>query len=168
MPGRRHSVWGTIAVGSFSETSAAHVAPAPAPGGGPLLRPAQLPADISDFTGRETHVEHLCRVLVREDAGTNPGAVRIAVVAGTAGLGKTTLAVHAAHQVSASFPDGQLYVDLLGAGPQPAAPGEVLARFLRNPGPGQTGDMLVAVDAVKRHLAPAKPGRRSTKVRFWE
>jgi hypothetical protein len=45
---------------------------------------------------------------------------------------------------------------------------EVLARFLRNPGPGQTGDMLVAVDAVKRHLAPAEPGRRTTKRRFWE
>lgn len=45
---------------------------------------------------------------------------------------------------------------------------EVLARFLRNPGPGQTADMLVAVDAVKRHLAPAEPGRRTTKLRFWE
>ena len=56
------------------------------------------------------------------------------MVNGAGGLGKTTLAVHAAHQVRAHFPDGQLYVDLLGASAQSAAPGEVLARFLRELG----------------------------------
>ena len=70
----------------------------------------------------------------REEAASSPGAVRIAVVNGAGGLGKTTLAVHAAHQVSAEFPDGQLYVDLLGASAQAASPGEVLARFLRDLG----------------------------------
>ncbi len=131
---RPDEVRGTIAIGSYGETDAVPGAPAPHAAAGPLPRPAQLPADIGDFTGRDTDVRHLCQMLVQEDAGTNPGAVRIAVVAGTAGLGKTTLAVHAAHQVRASFPDGQLYVDLLGASPQPAAPGEVLARFLRDLG----------------------------------
>ena len=55
-------------------------------------------------------------------------------MSGAGGLGKTTLAVHAAHQVRAKFPDGQLYADLLGASAQPAEPGEVLARFLRDLG----------------------------------
>jgi DNA-binding SARP family transcriptional activator len=143
---------GTIAIGSFSETVAIPGAPAPAPGpgAGPLPRPAQLPADIGDFTGRDTHVRHLCQMLVQDDAGVNPGAVRIAVVAGTAGLGKTTLAVHAAHQVRASFPDGQLYVDLFGASPQPAAPGEVLARFLRDL--GVDGDKVPAGDDERAAL----------------
>uniref|UniRef100_UPI002628DF7C ATP-binding protein n=1 Tax=Trebonia sp. TaxID=2767075 RepID=UPI002628DF7C len=127
---------GTISIGTFGEVAAPPAAPAPAeePAGPPLPRPAQLPADIGDFTGRETQVRHLCEMLVQEAAAASPGAVRIAVVAGAGGLGKTTLAVHAAHQVGALFPDGQLYVDLFGAGSQPAAPGEVLARFLRDLG----------------------------------
>ena len=113
-------------------------------------RPAQLPADIGDFTGRETHVEHLCDLLLAGNAASSPGAVRIAVVNGAAGLGKTTLAVHAAHQVSAQFPDGQLYVDLLGASSQAAGPGEVLARFLRDL--GVEGDKVPARDDERAAL----------------
>ena len=67
-----------------------------------------------------------------------------------AGLGKTTLAVHAAHQVSAQFPDGQLYVDLLGASSQAAIPGEVLARFLRDL--GVEGDRVPARDDERAAL----------------
>ena len=98
--------------------------------------PAQLPADVADFTGRDEQVERLCDLLAHaaEAAGSDPGAVRIAVVAGTGGLGKTSLAVHAAHRVRGSFPDGQLYVDLLGATLDPVPPGDVLARFLRDLG----------------------------------
>jgi DNA-binding SARP family transcriptional activator/Tfp pilus assembly protein PilF len=141
---------GTIAVVSFKQTDTAPDAPAPANGAGPMPRPAQLPADIRDFTGRETHVKHLCEMLVQDDDGTGPGAVRIAVVAGTAGLGKTALAVHAAHQVRESFPDGQLYVDLFGASPQPASPGEVLARFLRDV--GVDGDKIPSGDEERAAL----------------
>ena len=72
------------------------------------------------------------------------------VVNGAAGLGKTALAVHAAHQVSAQFPDGQLYVDLLGASSQPAGPGEVLARFLRDL--GVDGDKVPARDDERAAL----------------
>ena len=96
--------------------------------------PAQLPADVADFTGRDDQVKHLCDVLSSAGADDDPGAVRIALVAGSGGLGKTSLAVHAAHRVRASFPDGQLYVDLLGATPQPLPAADVLARFLRDLG----------------------------------
>jgi hypothetical protein len=44
---------------------------------------------------------------------------------------------------------------------------EVVARFLRNPGPGHNGDLLLASDAVKRRLAVAEPTRRGGKWRFW-
>ncbi|MGH3255437.1 MAG: AfsR/SARP family transcriptional regulator [Streptosporangiaceae bacterium] len=96
--------------------------------------PAQLPADIADYTGREDQVRHLCDLLSSADAHGEGGAVRIALVAGSGGLGKTSLAVHAAHRVRGSFPDGQLYVDLLGATPHPLGVGDVLARFLRDLG----------------------------------
>jgi len=96
--------------------------------------PAQLPADVADFTGREDQVRHLCDVLAGGGVEADSGAVRIALVVGSGGLGKTSLAVHAAHRVRRSFPDGQLYVDLLGATPQPLPPPDVLARFLRDLG----------------------------------
>jgi len=100
----------------------------------PALRPAQLPADIADFTGRDEQVKRLSDLLSGTGATGDPGAVRIAVVAGSGGLGKTSLAVHAAHRVRRRFPDGQLYVDLLGATAAPLLPGDVLARFLRDLG----------------------------------
>ena len=135
---------GSIAIGTIDDpgspgaaatTTATSAGPDAAPGSAPPIpRPTQLPTDIGDFTGRETPVEQLCALLLGADATTSPGAVPIAVVNGAGGLGKTTLAVHAAHRVRAQFPDGQLYVDLLGASAQPAQPGEVLARFLRDLG----------------------------------
>jgi len=131
-------VQGTISIGTFADVAPGPTPPAMAPVEGPagpaIPRPSQLPADIGDFTGREAHVAHLSDMLLQEVSAAGPGAVRIAVVAGAAGLGKTTLAVHAAHQVRELFPDGQLYVDLMGATAQPTAPGEVLARFLRDLG----------------------------------
>jgi DNA-binding SARP family transcriptional activator len=107
--------------------------PAPAPVA-PSPVPAQLPADIADFTGRSGQVEQLRELL----AGTavadgSPGAVRVVLVVGPGGQGKTTLAVHAAHLLRGEFPDGQLYAPLFGA-TQSADPAEVLARFLRDLG----------------------------------
>jgi DNA-binding SARP family transcriptional activator len=98
--------------------------------------PAQLPADITDFTGRDEQVRRLCDLLAGAGAGASSatGAVRVAVVAGAGGLGKTSLAVHAAHRIRRKFPDGQLYVDLFGASPTPLSAGDVLARFLRDLG----------------------------------
>jgi DNA-binding SARP family transcriptional activator len=124
---------GSISAGTVTAGSRP---PAPAAAEPRVARsvPAQLPADVADFTGREDQIKHLCDLLASGGAEADPGAVRIALVAGSGGLGKTSLAVHAAHRVRGSFPDGQLYVDLLGAAPQPLLPADVLARFLRDLG----------------------------------
>jgi DNA-binding SARP family transcriptional activator len=103
--------------------------PVPVP---PPPAPAQLPADISDFTGRSGQVAQLSELLTGAggDAGT---AVSVVLVVGSGGLGKTTLAIHTAHLLAGEFPDGQLYANLHGA-TQPTDPAEVLARFLRDLG----------------------------------
>ncbi|MFG1948681.1 BTAD domain-containing putative transcriptional regulator [Nonomuraea sp. NPDC048826] len=77
------------------------------------LPPMQLPADIGSFSGRKEHVTHLDALLPDESA---PPAATIVAISGTAGIGKTTLAVHWAHRVRDRFPDGQLYVNLRGYG----------------------------------------------------
>lgn len=94
---------------------------------GAAVRPAQLPGDLSDFTGRETETARVTAAL----SGAAGTAVPVAVLTGMGGAGKTVLAVHAAHTVSGRFPDGQLYVDLRGADGSPADPSAVLAGFLR-------------------------------------
>ncbi|SES08712.1 DNA-binding transcriptional activator of the SARP family [Lentzea xinjiangensis] len=98
----------------------------PSAGGGAATAPAQLPMDVLGFVGREAELEELDGLLV-----TEPGAV-ITAVAGTAGVGKTALAVRWAHRARERFPGGQLYVDLRGYGPeQPVTPEDALAGFLR-------------------------------------
>ena len=97
--------------------------PLPAP-----VSPAQLPADVADFTGRTALVKRLTAMLTPRTHRTAPPR---ALVAGIGGVGKTALAVHAAHQVRQDYPDGQLYVDLRGAGPDAADPLNVLSAFLR-------------------------------------
>ena len=99
-----------------------------------LSQVAQLPADIPDFTGRAEHVQELHDLLAGPGRPDSPGAVVVAAVIGAGGLGKTTLAVHAAHLLRGQFPDGQLYANLHGASTQPVSPGDVLARFLRDLG----------------------------------
>ena len=95
---------------------------------------AQLPADIPDFTGRSSQLRRLYELLSGPRRPDSPGAVVVAAVIGAGGLGKTTLAVHAAHRLRTHYPDGQLYANLQGAAPNPAAPSDVLARFLRDLG----------------------------------
>jgi len=92
----------------------------------------QLPPDIQDFTGRECD---LVRVIESLEGGTaGRTAVALLAISGKPGVGKTTLAVHAAHRLRHSFPDGQLYVNLRGAEAQALDPREVLAGFLRELG----------------------------------
>jgi DNA-binding SARP family transcriptional activator/Tfp pilus assembly protein PilF len=108
--------------------------PTAAGAGQPLPLVAQLPADIPDFTGRDDQVQALRDLLGGPRRADSPGAVIVAAVIGAGGLGKTTLAVHAAHLLRSQFPDGQLYARMLGAAAHPATPGDVLARFLRDLG----------------------------------
>ncbi|MEU4270949.1 BTAD domain-containing putative transcriptional regulator [Streptomyces sp. NPDC026092] len=97
---------------------------APAP---TVARPAQLPATVPDFTGRTSFVREL-----GDQLATAEGSVMaVSALAGIGGVGKTTLAVHVAHEARPHFPDGQLYVDLQGAGSRWAAPETVLGAFLR-------------------------------------
>ncbi|QLQ40009.1 ATP-binding protein [Micromonospora robiginosa] len=92
--------------------------------------PAQLPADGFGFVGRAGALARLDEILTR--AADQPTAMGLAVVSGTAGVGKTALAVHWAHRVAAHFPDGQLHVDLRGFDPAgtPVSPGTALAGFV--------------------------------------
>ncbi|NED13177.1 AfsR/SARP family transcriptional regulator [Streptomyces sp. SID9124] len=91
------------------------------------VRPAQLPATVPDFTGRDAFVREL-----GDRLATAEGSVMaVSALAGIGGVGKTTLAVHVAHQARRHFPDGQLYVDLMGAGARAAEPETVLGAFLR-------------------------------------
>ena len=90
--------------------------------------PHQLPPDVAGFTGREAELNSL-RAVVAEGA---TGTVVISAIAGTAGVGKTALAVHLAHELVPDFPDVQLYVNLHGYEPaQRLAPTQVLDRFLQ-------------------------------------
>ncbi|MBT2364941.1 tetratricopeptide repeat protein [Streptomyces sp. ISL-10] len=98
--------------------------PSPVP---QVTRPAQLPATVPDFTGRASFVRELGDQL----AAAEGSVMAVSALAGIGGVGKTTLAVHVAHQARRHFPDGQLYVDLQGAGNRAAEPETVLGAFLR-------------------------------------
>ena len=92
--------------------------------------PRQLPAAVPHFVGRRAALAALTALL--PDRLGAPGTVLTALVGGTAGIGKTALAIHWAHHVTEHFPDGQLYTNLRGFDPTgPAAnPAEVLREFL--------------------------------------
>jgi len=80
-----------------------------------LATPAQLPADLPDFTGRAAELDALDALLPAGDE--EPPAMLIATIHGLAGTGKTALAVHWGHRIAARFPDGQIYVNLRGFHP---------------------------------------------------
>src|SRR5207248_8254578 len=99
-----------------------------------------LPAAVRHFAGRVEELAVLSRVA--DEAGGGP--VLISAIEGTAGVGKTALAVNWAHQIAHRYPDGQLYVNLRGYDPgsPPSTPEEAVRGFL---------DAL----AVPRHRFPA-------------
>ncbi|WP_329084774.1 AfsR/SARP family transcriptional regulator [Streptosporangium sp. NBC_01469] len=106
--------------------TAAPVRP-PDPAAPPDPAPSLLPAGVSDFTGRDTELRWLVSVL-RDRPASGPV---ICSVSGMPGVGKSALALRAAHDLRDAFPDGQLYVNLRGAGAEPVEPSHALSRFLR-------------------------------------
>jgi tetratricopeptide (TPR) repeat protein len=102
--------------------------PAPTPPKPSIPVPRQLPADVAGFIGRTHQLADLDRLL-----GTDPAnAMVISAISGTAGVGKTALAVHWAHRAAARFPDGQLYLNLRGYDPdRPMLAAEALEALLR-------------------------------------
>jgi tetratricopeptide (TPR) repeat protein len=105
---------------------------AAAPGLSPpgRLVPAQLPFDVPGFTGRERELAELDGLI--SDPGRPATAVVISALFGTAGVGKTALAVHFAQRIRHRFPDGQLYVNLRGFDPtgQSMPPADAIRGFL--------------------------------------
>lgn len=93
-----------------------------------------LPRDDSNFTGRQAELAHLLGTLV--PMGANGGVVDIHAIGGMAGVGKTTFAVHAAHRLAASFPDGQYFLPLHAhtPGQRPVEPADALASLLLTAG----------------------------------
>ncbi len=144
--------------------------------------PRQLPGAVSAFTGRSAELARLSQIL-EQASGQVPGTVVISAIGGMAGVGKTALAVHWAHQMATRFPDGQLYVNLGGYDPAPPMfAANALAGFLRALGvpsqdvPAEADDraalyrsllagrrMLVVLDNARsveqvRPLLPGAPG----------
>jgi tetratricopeptide (TPR) repeat protein/transcriptional regulator with XRE-family HTH domain len=101
----------------------------PVPGGGRAAVPEQLPLDVGGFAGRQAELALLDAAMERGGRERTAGVV--VVVSGTAGVGKTALAVRWAHQQAHRFPDGQLFANLGGYDrSRPVPPAELLARFL--------------------------------------
>jgi tetratricopeptide (TPR) repeat protein len=97
----------------------------------PDLPPRQLPADVRGFVNRTADLARL-DLLLSGGSESDENATAVCLIAGTAGVGKTSLAIHWAHRVATSFPDGQLYVNLRGYDPgAPVTASEALERFLR-------------------------------------
>lgn len=92
-----------------------------------------LPHDIATFTGRDRELARLADSVM---AARSNGSVGIVAINGMAGVGKTALAVHAAHLMAARFPDGQLFVDLHAhtAGQAPVSPADALHALLPSVG----------------------------------
>jgi DNA-binding SARP family transcriptional activator len=109
--------------------------PGPGPrGDGPGdAQPRRLPADTGVFTGREAELARLLEVGEAAGGAAGPGAVVVMAIDGMAGVGKTALAVHAAHQLAGRFGDGQLFIDLHGytQGYPPRTADQALEAFLR-------------------------------------
>ncbi|GAB3426979.1 AfsR/SARP family transcriptional regulator [Flindersiella endophytica] len=136
---RRQAVPATAAPGNEGDEGAPTQAAAPrlttARGGPdksrhPLAVPAQLPADTASFVGRESELAHLDTLT--GSTADQPGTFTTLALSGTAGIGKTALAVRFAHRVAHRFPDGQLYVNLRGFEPtgQVMDPADAVRGFL--------------------------------------
>lgn len=123
---------------------------APLEGQPAVVAPAQLPAVVAGFTGRQGDLKRLDQLVPAGDLST---AVPIAVITGMPGVGKTSLAVHWGHQVRRLFPDGQLFVNLRGyTGDVPMPPAAALSYLLRGLGATRVPADLEVSTALYRSL----------------
>jgi DNA-binding SARP family transcriptional activator len=148
--------------------------PQPALGAQPARPPAQVPPEAAGFAGRAAELRRLHAMLpaaagglsiASEPASARSGALggaspAVAVVTGTAGVGKTTLTIRFARQVASRFPDGQLYVNLRGFDPSgtPTEPGDALRYFFEALGvsPRQVPSSIEAQTGLFRSLLEGK------------
>jgi len=87
----------------------------------------ELPRSVDDFTGRVAELAWTDDLVRADDL---PGVAGVGLITGSAGLGKTTLAVRAAHALRSSFPDGAFFLDLFGMSPRPLAMDDALRLLL--------------------------------------
>ncbi|MEV1069928.1 BTAD domain-containing putative transcriptional regulator [Streptomyces sp. NPDC050263] len=133
-------------------------APVPVPVSAPVqvpAVPAQLPAGLAVFVGRDAELTEM--------TGLAPvGTVVISAIAGMAGVGKTTFAVHWARQVADRFPDGQLYLNLRGFDPAvlPVPPEHALVTLLESLGADPSG-LPQDVDALAALYRTLLTGKRA-------
>lgn len=100
-----------------------------------VIRPRELPADVGRLVGRERETRGALDAL-GAPAAPHRSRARVVAFHGSGGVGKSALAVHVAHRAGDAFPDGHIYVDLLGSTPglRPLEPVDVLRRLLRSLG----------------------------------
>jgi tetratricopeptide (TPR) repeat protein/transcriptional regulator with XRE-family HTH domain len=165
-----------VSANRIEELLAADGAPASPDGpDGPAAVPRQLPAAVAGFTGRAAELQELTQVLDQTGPGA-PGTVVISAIGGTAGVGKTALALHFAHQVAGRFSDGQLHVNLRGFDPSgaPVAPEAAIRGFLDAlgvppgripPAPQAQAGLYRSLLADKRMLIVADNARDEHQVR---
>ncbi|MFE9557704.1 BTAD domain-containing putative transcriptional regulator [Streptomyces sp. NPDC006692] len=134
------------------EPAVSHTRPAPSC----VRAPAMLPPDTAGFTGRGRELAALRRLLT---PGGQP-TTRRCLITGMAGVGKTALAVHAAHQSREHFPDGQLYADLTGPDGAPRDPRDVLVHLLHALGEQPPGPVPYDLDELVRVYRTSTAGRR--------
>jgi transcriptional regulator with XRE-family HTH domain/tetratricopeptide (TPR) repeat protein len=104
----------------------------------------ELPRSVDDFTGRAAELAWIDDLVQAEQS---PGVAVVGLITGSAGLGKTTFAVRAAHALRPSFPDGVFFVDLFGMSQQPLAADDALGLLLGALG---VADQLIPADAQGR------------------
>ncbi len=121
-----------------------------------VVPPRQLPSDIADFTGRSDHLAEIVGSLgADQEQVAGRYSVRVLSITGKGGVGKSALAVRAAHELKEHYPDGQLYANLRGITGS-AGSAEVLSRFLRAlgvPGPAVPEDPAECGSMYRSRLA---------------
>ncbi|GAB2828283.1 ATP-binding protein [Streptomyces daliensis] len=126
-----------------------HFSPRPEPA--PTIVPRQLRADVRYFVNRSTELTRLGSLFPADRGALH--TVPVAVITGTAGVGKTSLALRWAHSIRSNFPGGELYANLRGySATPPAPPEEILGNFLEDLG-------------IPSSHVPVAPERRETLFR---